>query len=126
MVFVDSSVWIDFFKIGEKSETLVSLLNLDLVYTNEIVMIELLPVLRLQKNTEIIESLSTLYKSEMNIFWDGLQQLQLINLKNGINKVGIPDLIIVQHCIYYSLELWTFDKHFELMAKHINLKIFKP
>ena len=124
MVLVDSSVWIDYFKNGDKSNTLTTLLNLDLVYTNDIILLELIPVLEQRKNFEIIDSLNSLFKIELNVFWNGLQKIQLLNLKNGINKVGIPDLIIVQHCLDNNLELWSFDKHFELMAKNINLKLF--
>jgi predicted nucleic acid-binding protein len=32
-------------------------------------------------------------------------------------------LMIVQHCIDDNIELWTFDKHFQLMAKHTSLKL---
>ena len=30
----------------------------------------------------------------LEIFWQGLQELQLVNLKRGQNNIGIPDLII--------------------------------
>jgi predicted nucleic acid-binding protein len=126
MILVDSSVWIDYFKNAEQSNALTTLINLDLVYINDIILLELIPILRKRGNSEIIESLNILNKFETDIFWEGLQEMQLLNLYNGINKVGIPDLIIAQHCMENNLELWSFDNHFALMAKNINLKLFKP
>jgi len=50
--------------------------------------------------------------------------MQTTFLKHGINKVGIPDLMIAQHAIQYHLELYTFDKHFKFMARHIALSLY--
>jgi len=49
---------------------------------------------------------------------------QILNLKHGINKVGIPDLIIVQNVLKNNLELFSFDAHFKLMQKHFKFKMF--
>jgi hypothetical protein len=52
--------------------------------------------------------------------------MQKINLANGINKVDIPDLIIIQNVIQNNQMLWTNDKHFYLMQEFIGLKLFDP
>jgi hypothetical protein len=52
--------------------------------------------------------------------------MQKINLANGINKVGIPDLIIIQNVIQNNQMLWTNDKHFYLMQEFMGLKLFDP
>lgn len=123
MILVDSSVWIDYFKGGEQSNQLQLLIELDLVCTNEIILSELLPILQHRNQKEIIESLKALKCLPYTIFWDGLRALQLLNLQHGINKVGLPDLMIAQHCLDENIELWSFDKHFKLMAKHTSLKL---
>lgn len=123
MILVDSSVWIDYFRGGEKSNQLPMLIELDLVCTNEIILSELLPILQHRNQKEIIESLKALKCLPYTIFWDGIRALQLLNLQNGINKVGLSDLMIAQHCLDENIELWSFDKHFKLMATHTSLKL---
>ncbi|ELR69638.1 hypothetical protein C900_04863 [Fulvivirga imtechensis AK7] len=59
----------------------------------------------------------------LNIDWPIIRKYQEINLSNGINKVGIPDLIILQQVVEHKLPLFTYDKHFHLMKNHINFEI---
>ncbi|EMS34223.1 hypothetical protein C943_04041 [Mariniradius saccharolyticus AK6] len=42
---------------------------------------------------------------------------------NGVNKVGIPDLIILQQTIDEKISLFTFDKHFSLMKGHLEFEL---
>jgi predicted nucleic acid-binding protein len=124
MILVDSSIWIDYFRRGQKSKTLSQLIEQDLVITNEIILSELIPVLVHQKQKTVVDSLLALEVKKNEIFWDGIRSLQILNLKNGINKVGIPDLIIVQQCLEQNIELWSFDQHFELISSFVELKLF--
>jgi predicted nucleic acid-binding protein len=57
----------------------------------------------------------------LTVDWDDLTQMQIKCLRNGINNVGIPDLMIAQHAIQNHLELYSHDKHFRLLAKHMPL-----
>ena len=57
----------------------------------------------------------------MNVDWDDIIQMQGACLRNGINKVGIPDLMIAQHAIQNDLELYSKDKHFALLARCVPL-----
>ena len=122
-VLVDSSVWIDYFRNG--NDRMDSLIEEDLVVTNEIILSELIPSLKLQKQEEVIESLLSLDSAELNIDWELIRQYQILNLQNGINKVGIPDLIIIQQTIEQNLYLFSLDKHFKLMQKHFDFKLFE-
>ncbi|MEQ8906152.1 PIN domain-containing protein [Ekhidna sp.] len=122
-VLVDSSVWIDYFRNG--NDRMDSLIEEDLVVTNEIILSELIPSLKLQKQEEVIESLLSLDSAELNIDWELIRQYQILNLQNGINKVGIPDLIILQQTIEQNLYLLSLDKHFKLMQKHFDFKLFE-
>lgn len=124
MILVDTSVWIDYLREGKHDETLDRLILSDLVCTNEIILTELFPALAHRKQKEVIESLMALPCISYTIFWEGIRLLQKLNLQNGINKVGLPDLMIVQHCIAEDLELWSLDKHFELMSRNTALKLF--
>ena len=44
-------------------------------------------------------------------------------LRNGINKVGIPDLIIAQHAIQNNCSLFSLDKHFAFLGRHLPLNL---
>lgn len=123
-VLVDSSVWIAYFKEGD--EVLTTLLEEDLVCTNDLILTELLPVLHTRKKLEIIDSLLALEKAPLHINWEIIRRYQKINLQYGINKVGIPDLIILQQVINEMLTLYSFDKHFKLMKSYFTFELIDP
>jgi predicted nucleic acid-binding protein len=123
MILIDTSVWVGYFRKGENAELLENLITLDLVCTNDIILSELIPALQHNGQHEVIKSLNALHCVPYTIFWEGIRALQALNLKNGINKVGLPDLMIAQHCINQNLELWSLDKHFRLMAQNTSLKL---
>ncbi|MCH8557385.1 MAG: PIN domain-containing protein [Balneolia bacterium] len=119
MVLVDSSVWIDYFRSGGLQK-LDRLIEEDLVCTNELILTELAPALMKRNEREILDGLNAIPKIPLNIDWDIIREYQLLNLNHGINRVGIPDLIILQQVIDQKLSLFTLDKHFALMKKHLN------
>ena len=123
-VLADSSVWITYFKNGEPS-VLDRLIQEDLICINEIILTELVPVLFKQNETSTAESLLALERVPLNIDWEIIRGYQLNNLQNGINRVGIPDLIILQQVIDQKLTLFSYDKHFKLMRKHLSFELFE-
>jgi predicted nucleic acid-binding protein len=123
-VLVDTSVWISYFKSGKHSDLDELIIN-GLALTNDIILTELLPVLHRSNRYDIIESMVSLSKVPLNISWDGIRYLQIGNLERGINKVGLPDLMIVQQIIEYKISLFTEDKHFGLMQKWLHYDLFE-
>jgi predicted nucleic acid-binding protein len=121
-VLVDTSVWIEYFRTGLVDQ-MDQLLEEDLIVTNDIILTELIPALALQKHTQVIDSLTCLNLIPLQIDWELIRRYQLINLENGINKVAIPDLIILQQTIEHSLVLFSLDKHFRLMSNHYDFKL---
>jgi len=122
-VLIDSSVWVEYFKKGGLPK-LDRLIEEDLACTNELILTELAPALIKQKEHDILEGLYALKKIPLQIDWDIIREYQLLNLNNGINRVGIPDLIILQQVIDQKLTLYTFDKHFLRMQKHLTFDLF--
>lgn len=118
-VLIDSSVWIEYFKNGG-IEKLDRLIKEDLACINDLILTELAPALMLKNETELIEGLQAITMIPLNIDWDIVRDYQLMNLKNGINNVGIPDLIILQQIIDEKITLFSFDKHFKLMQGQLN------
>jgi predicted nucleic acid-binding protein len=121
-VLVDSSVWIEYFKSGG-IEKLDRLIEEDLACSNELILTELAPALMLRGETDILEGLQAISMIPLNVDWEIVRDYQLINLKNGINKVGIPDLIILQQVIDEKITLFSFDKHFRLMQDYLSFDL---
>jgi hypothetical protein len=122
MVLVDSSVWISFFK-GENSSHLDRLIEEDMVCTNELILTELLPLLHHKRETDVISALLALPIIPLQIDWELIRRYHVLNLANGLNHVGIPDLVILQQVIENHLSLFSFDNHFKKMAEHLNFDL---
>ncbi|MEP2447516.1 MAG: PIN domain-containing protein [Balneola sp.] len=121
-VLVDSSVWIQYFKKG-KLPILDRLIEENLVCVNELILTELIPILKKQQHYVAIDSLNSLELIPLKIDWELIREYQFMNLKNGINKVGIPDLMILQQAIEEKMTLYTLDKHFKLMNEIYNFEL---
>jgi predicted nucleic acid-binding protein len=122
-ILVDSSIWIDYFRGGNDSEVMDSYIDENVICTNHLILSELIPNLRIRKENKLIDLLTEVSKIPLNINWNLIIEFQTICLKNGINKVGIPDLIIVDNAIQNDLILFSMDKHFKLISEYIDLKL---
>ncbi|MBD3290903.1 PIN domain-containing protein [candidate division KSB1 bacterium] len=122
-LLVDSSVWIDYFRSGKNSEKLDNYIDLNIICINDLILAELIPFLRLKSQPQVIELLNEISKIPISIDWSSIIDYQTVCLQNGINKVGIPDLIILDNVIQNDLILFSLDKHFALIHRHINFEI---
>lgn len=125
-VLVDTSVWVAYFRDAAGSEMVDRLIDEDLVVTNDLILAEIIPPLHLRRERELIALLREIRKAPIAVDWEDIVQMQTACLRNGINGVGIPDLIIAQNAIQHHLKLLTFDKHFLLMSEHAPLSIHNP
>lgn len=123
-VLVDSSIWVDYFRGSAKDRRLEFLIEENLVVVNNLILAELIPALHLKSQHKLIDLLREIACPPFELDWNALIQMQIICLKHGINKIGIPDLMIAQHAIHNDLELYTRDKHFKLIAQHIPLALY--
>ncbi len=121
-VLVDSSVWISYFRTGHPDQ-LDMLIQEDLVYTNEVILTEMIPFMKAVNQETLIETMESLESIPLQIDWPIIREYQRINLLNGINNVGIPDLLILQQVIDERLFLFSFDKHFTLMQEHFKFEL---
>ena len=124
-ILVDTSIWIDYFSGKIYSFLLNKLIDRNLICVNNLILSELVPFLRHKKQYDLVDLLYSVKNIPVSIEWDKIINYQQINLKNGINKVGIPDLIILQNVIDNNLELFTHDKHFSLIHSHITFSLYK-
>ena len=122
-VLVDTSVWVEYFRSGNNSEKLDFLIDENLIVTNDLILAELIPFLKVRNQRKLIKLLLNINRFDLSINWNQIIEYKYKCLKNGLNGIGIPDLIIAQnakqnHCVVYSLE-----NHFCLMKDILNFKI---
>ncbi len=122
-VLVDTSVWIEYFRKGINSEKLDFLIDENLLVTNDLILAELVPFLKIQNKRNIINVLFKIKKLNLSINWDQIIEYQYKCLKNGLNGVGIPDLIIVQNAKKNHCEIYSLDNHFSLMKDVLNFRV---
>ena len=120
-VLVDSSVWVAYFRGTRDVPSVDWLLEESLVVTNDLILSELTPPLLVHGERKLVRLLHDIERQPLAIDWDGIIQLQVTCIRNGINKVGIPDLIIAQHAMQNNLSLFSLDKHFPLLSRHVSL-----
>ncbi len=124
-VLVDTSIWVDYFRSGGNSEKLDFLIDENLIVTNDLILSELIPFLKMQmqKQRKIIELLLDINKYELVINWNQIFEYQYKCLSNGLNGISIPDLIIAQNAKQNHCEIFSLDNHFRLMKDILNLQI---
>jgi predicted nucleic acid-binding protein len=123
-VLVDTSIWIDYFREGTDSEKLDFLIDENLIVTNEMVLAELIPYLKIKKHTKVIELLGEVKKTPLAIQWEEIIEFQVKCLENGANGVGIPDLIIAQNAKQNGCKVYSLDKHFRLLNQVLKLDLY--
>ncbi len=123
-VLIDSSVWIEYFRNGNSYEKVDFLIDENLVVINYLILAELVPFIKLKNHRKLIGLLSNVNKLTVNIDWTQLVEFQYTCLKNGLNGVGIPDLIIAQNAVQHNCKLYSLDKHFLEMSPLLKFEIF--
>jgi hypothetical protein len=123
-VLIDSSVWIGYFRGTSDVDAVDALIDENLVVINDIVLAELVPALELRGERPLAELLRQIRKPPLAVDWSELIAIQTACLRRGINRVGIPDLIIAQHAIQHGLRLYSDGRHFRLMAEHFPLALY--
>jgi hypothetical protein len=124
-VLVDTSIWIDYFKGSINSLYMDFLIDENLLVTNDLILTELIPFLKIKNETKLISLLHHINKLEINVIWDEIIEYQYKCLLSGLNGIGIPDLIIAQNAKQNNCRIYTLDKHFSLMENIITLKLQK-
>ncbi len=127
MIFVDSSVWIDFFNGTPSAETnrLDSLLGIEPVGLGDLVLIEVLQGFRHDRDYDTAKELLT----SLTIFELGGRDIAIKSADNFrfLRKKGVTvrktiDVIIATFCINNDLPLLHSDKDFEPFHRHLKLR----
>ena len=124
-VLVDTSIWIDYFRSGDNSKNLDFLIDENLIVTNDIILAELIPYLKIKKQTKVIKSLHEVNRTPLDIHWEEIIECQVKCLKGGVNGAGISDLIIAQNAKQNDSQVYSLDKHFRLLNQVLKVKLYE-
>jgi predicted nucleic acid-binding protein len=119
---IDSNVWIEYFNKKNYFDSVSELLVNNTVYINKIILAELIPSARARNETEFIECLSGIEVLDLDINWDELIEIQFQCIKNGINKLGLLDIVIAQNAKQNDSGIFTINRHMILLCNLIGVK----
>ena len=127
MIFVDSSVWVDYFNGTQSVETdcLDSLLGKEPVGLGDVVLIEVLQGFRRDQDYKTAKGLLT----ALTVFTLGGQEMAIKSADNfrllrtkGITVRKTIDVLIATFCINKDLPLLHSDKDFDPFHQHLKLE----
>ena len=122
-ILVDTSIWIEYFRSGKNSEKLDFLIDENLIVINDLILAELVPFLKVRNQQKIIKLLYNINKLNLLIDWNQIIEFQFQCLENGLNGIGIPDLIIAQNVKQNSCAIYSQDGHFRLIKDILGLQV---
>ena len=122
-VLVDTSIWIEYFRNGNNFEKLDILIDENLVVTNDLILAELIPFLKIRNQRKLINLLYKINKLEIVVNWKQIIDYQYKCLKKGLNAISIPDLIIAQNAKQNHCSIYSLDNHFNLMQNILEIKL---
>ena len=99
------------------------LIDENLIAANDLILAELIPLLKLRNRINVIRLLHTVRKLVLLIDWRQIIDYRCRCLKSGLNGIGIPDLIIAQNALQNNCSVFSRDKHFYLLKQIQNLQI---
>ena len=127
-VFVDTAVWIDFFrsKSGSVHEPLRALLDEDRVVLAAPVRVELLAGVRAAdapRLRRVLDALETLRPTDAT--WQRMEEWALHGSERG-QRFGVGDLLVAAIAADWQGSLWSLDRDFERMAKLGFVSLHQP
>jgi predicted nucleic acid-binding protein len=122
-VLVDTSVWVDYFRAGKDSGKLDFLIDENRIAINDLILAEIVPFLEIRNQRKLLRLLHHIYKLPLNIDWDQLIEFQINCLRNGVNGIGIPDLMVAQNAKQNLCEIYSLDNHFKLMQDIVGFEL---
>ncbi len=127
MIFVDSSVWIDYFngKITPQTDWLDSVLGAQPVATGELVLTEVLQGFRhdsdYQQAKTLLLTLEQLPMLSTDMALQSAENFRALR-KRGLTVRKTVDVLIATFCIMQGLPLLHADKDFEPFHQYLGLK----
>jgi predicted nucleic acid-binding protein len=130
LVLIDSSAWIASLTgqpVAVTQEVSETLIPSQRAAINEIIRLELLTGARDDGHfAELQEQLFGVHLLPITeSVWRLAERTRFALRKKGL-LASVPDIVIASCAIVYGCELLHCDKHFDRIARHVPLKIYKP
>jgi hypothetical protein len=128
MIFVDSSVWIDYFngRITKQTNILDSLVGDELIIVGDIILTEVLQGFRQDKDfnkaRELLDCFIFREMLGMDIAVESAKNYRILR-KKGVTIRKTIDVIIATFCIENDLTLLHSDRDFRAMEEHLALRV---
>ena len=125
-VLVDTSAWIEFFRKKEPCySTVLELVDNDVVCCIGIVLAELLQGAKSEKELNTIKEFLHVFEflPESVKSWEKAGELSY-TLKRKGKAVGLSDCYIAILSRLHNVKLLTLDKHFDVLKKEFELKLY--
>jgi len=128
MIFVDSSVWIDYFngRITKQTNILDSLVGDELIIVGDIILTEVLQGFRQDKDfnkaRELLDCFIFKEMLGMDIAVESAKNYRILR-KKGLTVRKTIDVIIATFCIENDLPLLHSDRDFRAMEEHLALRV---
>ena len=119
MILVDTSVWVDHFRAGNRA--LAEILLGDLVFTHPFVIGEL-ACGSLKKRARILTDLNTLPSAQVATHQEVLQLVERRTLWG--RGIGWIDSHLLASALLSNCRLWTLDRQFGKVASDAGVKLF--
>jgi len=128
MIVVDTSAWVEYFKAGEPSvvNKVDRCLDQDLVGIGDLVYCEVMQGIRsAAQRRQVSDLLLSLPRFEMvgfSIAEKAAANYRLLRSK-GLTVRKTIDVLIGTFCVENDMQLAHYDRDFDVMARHIGLRI---
>jgi len=128
MIFVDSSVWIDYFngRITKQTNILDSIVGDELIIVGDIILTEVLQGFRQDKDfnkaRELLDCFIFKEMLGMDIAVESAKNYRILR-KKGVTVRKTIDVIIATFCIENNLPLLHSDRDFRAMEEHLALRV---
>ncbi|MDI6745087.1 MAG: PIN domain nuclease [Thermodesulfovibrionales bacterium] len=123
---IDTSVWIKCFREEESSlkEKIAAIVSENRGYTTEIIIMEILRGAKSDKEYSMLyQDFLALPQLTINGYvWETAWKTAYKLRKSGINA-PMADVIISSIALHHKCKLMHSDKHFNLIAKHTEIKV---
>jgi predicted nucleic acid-binding protein len=93
----------------------------NMLYINKIILAELVPSARKNKEDNFIECLSGINILSLNIDWDEIMEIQYLCFLSGINRLGLLDIIIAQNAKQNDVEIFSTDNYMKLLTQVMGI-----
>lgn len=127
MIFVDSSVWIDYFRgvITKETELLDALLGTEPIAIGDLVLAEVLQGFKSERDfnqaKKLLTSLVVVDMLGQEIAIQATRNFRSLR-ERGITVRKTIDTIIATYCIENDLALLHSDRDFDAFVEHLNLQ----